>query len=92
MPTVLAADRRGRHAGPAQLRRPAAIYAPDRLGPARLNMAIFTDEMIYFQRPRMYQTRRGKTRYVDLPERLKGASDERGVRRAVPEHEGRVPS
>jgi hypothetical protein len=48
MPTVLAADRRGRHAGPAQLRRPAAIYAPDRLGPARLNTAIFTDGMTYF--------------------------------------------
>jgi hypothetical protein len=48
MPTVLAADKRGRHAGPAQLSRPAAICAPDRLGPARLNTAIFTDEMIYF--------------------------------------------
>ena len=45
--TVLAADRRGRPAGPAQPRRPAAIYAPDRLGPARLNMAIFTGAMIY---------------------------------------------
>lgn len=48
MPTVLAADWRGRHAGPAQLRRLAAIYAPDGLGPARLNTAIFIDAMIYF--------------------------------------------
>jgi hypothetical protein len=48
MPTVLAADRRGRHAGPAQLHRPAAIYAPDRLGPARLTTAIFINAMIFF--------------------------------------------